>query len=271
MAALPHYPFTGNSTYDLALTLAFAWVAAVSIIAWFVPSPYGRFATAKFGLSLDPRLGWFLMELPATLSFLYFFLQGERRGEQVPLVLCLMWLLHYSNRGFLFPLLMRVPRGQTASFSLMVVVIGWLATTMHGYLHATFFAGAGLGAHYTADWLSDPRFIIGASIYYLAMIGNVHSDAILRRLRSKEEIESGTRVYRIPQGGLFRYVTNPSYLTELVAWAGWALATWSLAGVYIFAISAANLIPRAVSTHRWYRERFPDYPAERRILIPFLF
>jgi 3-oxo-5-alpha-steroid 4-dehydrogenase 1 len=271
MAALPHYPFTGNSTYDLALTLAFAWVAAVSIIAWFVPSPYGRFATAKFGLSLDPRLGWFLIELPATLSFLYFFLQGERRGERVPLVLFAMWLLHYSNRGFLFPLLMRVPRGQTASFSLMVVVIGWLATTMHGYLHATFFAGAGLGAHYTADWLSDPRFIIGASIYYLAMIGNVHSDAILRRLRSKEELESGTRVYRIPQGGLFRYVTNPSYLTELVAWAGWALATWSLAGVYIFALSAANLIPRAVSTHRWYRERFPDYPTARRILIPFLF
>ena len=153
----------------------------------------------------------------------------------------------------------------------MVVVIGWLATSVHGYLHACSFSAAGLGGHYTADWLHDPRFLIGASIYYLAMIGNVHSDAILRRLRTKEEVASGVRVYRLPQGGLFRYVSSPSYFTELLAWAGWAIATWSLAGVYIFAISAANLIPRAVSTHRWYRERFPDYPADRRVLIPFVF
>jgi 3-oxo-5-alpha-steroid 4-dehydrogenase 1 len=30
----------------------------------------------------------------------------------------------------------------------------------------------------------------------------------------------------------------------------------------------ANLIPRAISTHRWYHEKFPDYPADRRVLIP---
>jgi hypothetical protein len=54
-------------------------------------------------------------------------------------------------------------------------------------------------------------------------------------------------VYRIPEGGLFRFVTNPSYLAELVFWAGFALFTWSLAGVFILAISMANLIPRARS------------------------
>lgn len=270
MTSLPHIAFTGQPAYDTTLTVAFAYVAVVSLAAWFIPSPYGRFASQKFGISLDPRLGWFLMELPATLSFLYFFLQGARRSDPVPLLLAGMWLIHYSNRGFLFPLLMRVPRGHSASFSLMVVAFGWLATSLHGYLHASFFSGAGLGAHYTADWLRDPRFLCGVAIYYSALFGNIHSDAILRRLRTKEEIASGARVYRIPQGGLFRFVTNPSYFTELVAWAGWALATWSLAGVYIFLLSAANLIPRAVSTHRWYRERFSDYPPERRVLIPFV-
>lgn len=271
MTSLPHIAFTGQPAYDTALTLALVYVTVVSLAAWFIPSPYGRFASGKFGLSLDPRLGWFLMELPATLSFLYFFSQGERRSDPVPLLFLAMWLIHYGNRGFLFPLLMRVPRGQSASFSLMVVAFGWLATSLHGYLHANFFAGAGLGAHYTLDWLRDPRFLCGAALYYAALAGNIHSDAILRCLRTKEEIASGTRVYRIPQGGLFRFVTNPSYFTELVAWAGWALATWSLAGVYIFLISAANLIPRAVSTHRWYRERFPEYPSDRRVLIPFVY
>lgn len=260
--------YTGDPTYDTVLTVAFAYVAFVSVAAWFFPSPYGRFDNKKFGLALDPRLGWFLMELPATLSFLYFFSKGQHRTELVPRVFLGMWLLHYANRGFIFPLLMRVPKGASASFSLMLVLIGWTATSLHGYLHATFIAS--LGTHFTPDWLTDPRFLLGAAIYYTALIGNLHSDAILRRLRTRKELASGERVYRIPQGGLFRFVSSPSYLTELIAWAGFAICTWSLAGVFILTLSAANLVPRAISTHRWYRDRFPDYPPERRAILPFL-
>ena len=29
------------------------------------------------------------------------------------------------------------------------------------------------------------------------------------------------------------------------------------------------LVPRALSHHRWYRQRFPDYPAGRRALLPY--
>jgi hypothetical protein len=32
----------------------------------------------------------------------------------------------------------------------------------------------------------------------------------------------------------------------------------------------ANLVPRAIATHAWYREKFADYPPERRILVPFV-
>jgi 3-oxo-5-alpha-steroid 4-dehydrogenase 1 len=57
----------------------------------------------------------------------------------------------------------------------------------------------------------------------------------------------------------------------MTMWAGWALATWSLAGLTILCITAANLIPRALKNHRWYRDRFPDYPAERKALVPHIF
>jgi 3-oxo-5-alpha-steroid 4-dehydrogenase 1 len=99
---------------------------------------------------------------------------------------------------------------------------------------------------------------------------NIHSDAIIRNLRSRQEIERGDKVYRIPKGGLFRFVTNPSYLTEITAFTGFALATWSLGATFILLITIANLVPRAFQTHRWYQERFADYPAERRVLIPFV-
>ena len=34
--------------------------------------------------------------------------------------------------------------------------------------------------------------------------------------------------------------------------------------------TTANLAPRAIDHHAWYRERFPDYPADRRALVPHL-
>ena len=261
--------YTLDPTYDSLLALALTLAACVFVASWFLPSPYGRFASRRWGPSVGPRLGWFLMELPATVSFLYFFARGPRSREVVPLVFLAMWLVHYANRGFYFPLSMRVPRGGRPTFSLLVVGFGWLVTTLHGYFHAAFFTR--LGSHYTRAWLGDPRFLAGLAVYYAAFAGNLHADAILRGLRTRDEVAAGDKVYCIPRGGLFRWVSCPSYLTELVAWAGFALCTWSLAGVFIFLVSAANLVPRAMATHRWYREKFSDYPTERRALIPLVF
>ena len=107
-------------------------------------------------------------------------------------------------------------------------------------------------------------------VYYGSFVLNIRSDAIIRNLRSVEEIQRGDKVYRIPQGGLFRFVTNPSYLTEITAFTGFAIATWSLGATFILLITIANLVPRAFQTHRWYREKFPDYPPSRRAVIPYL-
>lgn len=256
------------STYRAILIGSFIYAFIILIGAFFVKAPYGRFASEQWGVSVGPRLGWFLMELPATLSFVIFYFQGQNRFETVPLFFLGIWLLHYGNRGFLFPLLMRVPKGAKGSFSLMVVVAGWLVTTLHGYLNAVFISH--LGTHFTPDWFADPRFIIGMAIYLTGFILNVHSDAILRNLRSREEVARGEKVYRIPRGGLFRYVTNPSYFTELLSFTGFAIATWSPGALFVLLVSAANLIPRAFQVHRWYQEKFPDYPPERKVLVPFV-
>ncbi len=260
---------TGDSTYDTALTVAFAIVAVTAVSAIFVKTPYGRFADAKYGVSLDPRLGWMLMELPATIAFWATYFRGPNRFEPFPLFVLFVWTCHYANRGFIMPALMRVPKGQKSGFGLMVVVIGWVVTSLHGYLNArwatTFHPEPG------ASWFTDPRFLVGVTLYYGGLAANIHADHVVRSLRTKDEVARGERIYRMPEGGLFRWVTNASYFAELVFWAGFAIFTWSPAGVYILAISAANLVPRAVQTHRWYKEKFPDYPKDRRVLIPFVY
>lgn len=259
--------YTGDSTYDTLLTAALALAALVGATSPFVASPYGRFASDKWGFAVDPRLGWFLMELPSTVFFLVFFLRGPDRFEPVPLAFLAIWLVHYANRGFFFPASMRVPKGAKATFGTLVLSMGWVVTSLHGYLNGAFastFAGR------DASWFADPRFLCGLALYAASLALNIQSDAIVRNLRTAAEVRAGTKVYRIPQGGLFRWVSCPSYLTELTAWAGFALLTWSLAGVFIFAVSCANLLPRVFATHRWYQERFPDYPARRKALIPFV-
>jgi len=69
---------------------------------------------------------------------------------------------------------------------------------------------------------------------------------------------------------MYRYVSCPNYLGEILEWAAWAVLTWSLVGL-VFAIwTGANLIPRALAHHKWYQEKFPDYPKDRKAIIPFL-
>jgi hypothetical protein len=34
--------------------------------------------------------------------------------------------------------------------------------------------------------------------------------------------------------------------------------------------TSANLVPRAIAHHRWYRETFPEYPPERKAVLPLL-
>lgn len=257
--------YTGNTSYDTVLTIAFALAALVIISGPFQRNPYGRFASTTLGLNLNPKLGWWLMEIPATVVFAIFYLTGPQRFEPTPLVLAAIWVLHYGNRGWFFPLSIRQVPGKRGSFNISVLAAGMAVTSLHGYLNGAFFSHD-YKHQYGTEWLTDPRFLVGLIVYLGGFTLLVSSESIVRNLRDKND--PGATEYKIPYGGGFRFVTSPAYLGELIAWAGFALLTWSLAGVVIFLITAGNLVPRALATHRWYREKFPDYPTERKALIP---
>jgi steroid 5-alpha reductase family enzyme len=113
------------------------------------------------------------------------------------------------------------------------------------------------------EWLTDPRFILGMVVFFTGMAINWHSDAILINLR-----KPGETGYKIPMGGLFRWVSCPNLLGEVIEWVGFGILTWSLPGL-VFAIwTFANVVPRAISHHRWYKEKFPEYPKDRKAVIP---
>jgi steroid 5-alpha-reductase/3-oxo-5-alpha-steroid 4-dehydrogenase 1 len=140
--------------------------------------------------------------------------------------------------------------------------MGVFFNLVNGYLQGRWLTVFGA---YDTSWLVDPRFLIGAAVMLAGYAINQHADAILRALRAP-----GESTYKIPEGGLYRFVSCPNYLGEIVEWIGWAILTWSLVGLSFAVWTAANLAPRALSNHRWYREQFSDYPSARRSLIPFV-
>jgi 3-oxo-5-alpha-steroid 4-dehydrogenase 1 len=257
--------YTGNETYDTVLAIGFAFAAFTILAGSFAQSPYGRFASDKYGINLNPKLGWWLMEIPATIVFVWFYVQGPRALELTPMILGIIWMIHYGNRGWFFPLSIRVVPGKRSSFSVMVMAMGMFVTAIHAYLNATLFTE--YGQHLDKAWLTDPRFIGGVVIYYCGFFLILQSESIVRNLREPGAVKSD---YRIPYGGGYRFVSSPQYLGELIAWAGFAIMTWGLPGLMIFLISAGNLVPRAFGTHKWYREKFPDYPKDRKALIPYV-
>lgn len=259
--------YTGDPVFDTVLAIGLAFAVVTFLGSVFAPAPYGRFAQGG-GINLHPKLGWWLMEIPATVVFLVFFLASDTDAWTVTtLVLGGIWILHYGNRGWFFPLTIRAAPGARSSFSLMVMAMGMFVTGIHGYLHALWFTE--YGTHLTPDWLTDARFLIGLAIYALGLLLILTSESVMRNLREPNPPADAPR-YRIPYGWGFRWVSSPQYLGEIVAWTGFAIFTWGLPGVMILLITASNLVPRALATHRWYREQFPDYPAQRRALIPYV-
>lgn len=120
-------------------------------------------------------------------------------------------------------------------------------------------------ARYDMSYVSSPRFVCGLAIFFIGMAINIHSDHILRNLR-----RPGETGYKIPRGGMFTYVSGANFFGEIVEWAGFAIACWSLPSSAFFLFAAFNIGPRAIQHHRWYHTKFEDYPKSRKALIPFV-
>ncbi len=260
--------YTGNTLYDTVLTVGFIFAALILLSSVYGTAKYGgRFGTKGGGIKMGSKLGWVVMEFPGLLVFPIVYFMGRNAMEPVPLFFLAVWMFHYSNRALINPLLMRVQPGTQSSFDFSVVLAGWFTLTIHGYLNAAYISE--LGTHYVPAWFSDPRFLTGLAIYAFGFTLNIHSDHILRNLRSKHPKPDEPR-YKIPYGGGFRLVSCPQYLGEILSFVGFAVMTWNLGAVFVLAITMANLIPRALYTHKWFHKNFDDYPRERKAVIPFI-
>jgi protein-S-isoprenylcysteine O-methyltransferase Ste14 len=250
-----------ESTFYYWLVIAWMVLAAITFVAlFFVTAPYGRFTRGGWGPRIKARWGWILMETPVLITFLVLYAISDRRSNPVCIVLLLFWTVHYVHRSFIYPFRLRSRR---STITVSVIAMGAVFNVGNGYLNGRYLFT--LGPELMTSWFLDPRFIIGTILFWGGFALNQYSDQILIGLRS-----GGETGYKIPRGGAYKYVSCPNYLGEMVEWGGWALACWNPGALAFFLWTVANLAPRAIKTHRWYRNEFPEYPAERKALLPFI-
>ena len=242
-------------TYATWAQIGLALITFISL--FFITAPYGRHGRGGWGPEVNQRLGWVLMELPACVLWLAIFFMGEHALELAPLALMSLWQAHYINRTFIFPLRIKA-EGKTTPFSIVLTAV--VFNSLNAYINARWVSQLG---HYDASWLLDARFILGALLFALGFGINQHADWVLMNLR-----KPGETGYKIPRGGLYTYITCPNYFGEVLEWTGFAIASWSLPGLAFALYTFANLAPRARDHHRWYKQKFSDYPVERRALFP---
>ncbi len=245
----------------LALLAIFIAAPVVFLLLFFVTAPYGRHGRDGWGPSLSARVGWLVMESPAVFVVAIVVLSSREAVSPLALAFLGLWEIHYLYRTFLFPFMIRE---SGKGIPVLLVCFAVIFNTLNGYVNGTFLATASDLA--TAGPLPSVRIGAGVALFVAGLFTHILADRGLRRLRRPGEIG-----YTLPQGGLFDLVASPNYFGEIVEWTGWALATWSLAGLAFAMFTVANLVPRAHAHRRWYMATFPGYPRGRKRVIPFVY
>ncbi|KIJ15520.1 hypothetical protein PAXINDRAFT_76989, partial [Paxillus involutus ATCC 200175] len=262
-----------------------------------INAPFGRFAPSSASiLVVDGIKSWIVMELVSPIAFVYALAKaplasskadvGPLTGPQ--LFLASLFIIHYANRALISPL--RTPSRSKSHIA--VPLAGCFFNIVNATLMGSYLGSSAASAFLTGAF-ERPSFWVGVTVWFAGLCGNILHDEILLNIRRNAKAKGKAKLdnkkqkehYGIPHGYLYTYISYPNYFCEWTEWFGFALAAapvppmTSFAAIvraiqppWLFFLSEIFLmIARAYRGHQWYHEKFPDYPKERKVVIPFVF
>ena len=250
----------GINEYNFILNIWIVIAVFLFPVLLIVTVPYGRHTKRTWGLKIGNNLGWIIMESPALIVFIIFFLSGTAEKSFILWMIFCLWLIHYLQRTFLYPFQIKT-KGK--EMPVLIMILALLFNIVNGFFIGYYFGY--LTPAYDSSWAGDPRFIGGILLFVVGMSINWYSDNKLINLRKSDENR-----YFIPYGGLFKFISCPNFFGEIIEWLGFVILTWSWPALAFFVWTLVNLIPRALDHHKWYKKEFSDYPSKRKAIIPFI-
>ncbi|TSK18056.1 3-oxo-5-alpha-steroid 4-dehydrogenase 2 [Bagarius yarrelli] len=214
-----------------------SWSLIVGGFLYFVRqlkshTEYGRYTQTDAPRMMVPaKAAWFLQELPSFLVPVFLLLTTDTSHGLGRSIHLWTFCLHYFHRTFIYS-----PLTKGRPCPLFVMVSAAVFCSLNGFLQGHYMLHC---AHYHDTWHTDVRFIMGERI----------------------------RTY----GGMFRWVSGANFFGEILEWCGYTVATWSLPSFAFAFFTVCSIGPRAYHHHKFYLEKFDNYPKSRKAVIPFLF
>jgi len=248
--------------YTLSIFNSFIifWIllgAITFIYLFFVSAPYGRHIRKGWGRNISARAGWVIMESPCVLIMLIYAFIVKDNLESLHIIFLSLWLLHYVHRSFIYPFVIDMTNPK---MPISIAVSAFFFNIVNVNLQAF---GIYYLTDYSQDWMYSYIFFFGLFIFLIGMYINIKSDYLIVALRR----DKGPG-YHLPSKFMHKYISSPNYFGEIIEWLGWAILTWNISGAVFALWTIANLFPRALAHHKWYKEKFDDYPSNRKAIIP---
>ncbi len=251
------------SVFEIICLVWLGVAVVVHFVMFYVTAPFGRHTSENWGPMVNNKLAWVLMEFPSLAIMTYFLFWGTNSMNSFAWVVFALWIFHYFNRTFVYPLRIKAT-SKKMPFAIMGNAI--LFNLMNAGLNGYFLSEIATSNQYDITWLQSPTTIIGLVIFFVGLSINWRSDHILINLR-----KPGETGYKIPHKFLFKYVSSPNLMGEVIEWAGFAIVAWNLPALTFAVWTYANLVPRAKNHHDWYHKKFENYPKERKVIFPFIY
>ncbi|KAL4878530.1 hypothetical protein BJY04DRAFT_110329 [Aspergillus karnatakaensis] len=297
LSTLPSLRDFSPPTPEAYITLLNIWqyFPLVTIVQWLTSwHPAGKGSSKNSLFNLPGRIGWFIMEITGPVNLLYVLstLPPKLNIHILPLpnkLLAGLYVLHYLNRAVISPFFAAPSMSPIHAFIVIAAMafnwvnstclaawlVGYNVTTVPGYYPSASADGLGLASpekvleesltSTAGTSLMLPT--IGLVLFFTGMVGNIHSERTLFRLR-REAAEKQTsqaaskkddkrqdpegrktnkyaKVYTIPPAsGVFSTILYPHYVFEWLEWTGFALL-----GTTVFpTLTSPSIIPDVLST-----------------------
>lgn len=224
--------------------------------------------TKKFQLSyskfnstgdLDSRKGMFVIYFLPLLVYLFFYFTSPIEKTIYHQLIFIAVTLHFAKRCLEVLFLHRY----SGKISILTtLLITWAYSSISYSIHESVNL---FTKQETLATNTNLTLYFGFGIFLLGQSSNLYHHILLSKLRSGE-----TKEYKIPEGGLFSFVNCPHYLSEIIAWIGIAIMSKYLIVYGLVFIMSSYLFARSINTSRWYREKIPNFPSNRKSILPFL-
>jgi hypothetical protein len=242
-------------TWTISNTIIYGFLAMVAIsvgpLEYFGQAmmAYSKFRPAS---GISTRTGMVILYSAPLIALVISALPYLSNPTNIQLLVFTSVFIHFAKR-VLESLFLHKYSGPVGIFTtLMIASFYSFAAFLIGYLNRTPLQ------------TMDAWSYLGIVLFAVGIIGNFNQHKALADLR-KDSME-----YKIPHGGLFEYVVCPHYLFEIIAWTGIFLLSRHLGAFLVLAFIIAYLSARSLRTLAWYRERFNNFPADRKGIFPFV-